>query len=131
MEDYFSKVGGFGSLFGQYRSEIFPDSPEQEEAIRRLMRGKRVPIAAPGSPEARFWSAEDYHQKYALRRNKNLIAALQQQLGPRWGEHVYATKLNAVGARGFDVKPWLAEMSAPIVDAFRGGSGSRIFGCGL
>ena len=87
--------------------------------IRRSLNGSDVPLGEPGSPEARFWSAEDYHQKYRLRRNAGLVSALADHFGPRWDEHLYATKLNAVGARGFDIKPWLEEMPAVVVDRFR------------
>jgi len=118
---YFSKTGGLGSMVGQYRSQIFPASDEQEEAIRSLVNGASVPLAEPGSPEARFWPAEAYHQKYQLRRKSHLVSTMSEVLGHRWDEHVYATKLNAVGARGFDIKAWLAEMPSVITDAFRRG----------
>jgi peptide methionine sulfoxide reductase MsrA len=119
LRQYFSKTLGLGSMVGQYRSQIFPASEEQAEAIRSLVNGSNVPLAEPGSAEATFWPAEAYHQKYQLRRNAGLVSEMTDVLGPRWDEHVYATKLNAAGARGFDIKPWLTEVPTVISDAFR------------
>lgn len=115
---YLQHAAGRGSRSGQYRSEIFPISEQQADEIRVLVEDTGVPLAEPGSDEALFWPAEDYHQKYRLRRNAELVAAMAQTLGPRWDEHVFATKLNAAGNNGFDVKPWLDQMPEPIVDAF-------------
>ena len=102
-----------------YRSQIFPVSDEQAETIRSLANGSSAPLAEPGSAEATFWSAEAYHQKYRLRRNAGAVSMMTNVLGPRWDEHAYATKLNAAGERGFDIKPWLTEMPTAITDAFR------------
>ena len=115
---YFTKAGSSGSTVGQYRSQIFPVSDEQSETIRSVANGSRVPLAEPGSAEATFWSAEAYHQKYRLRRNADIVAKMAEVLGPRWDEHVYATKLNAASERGFDLKPWLTKMPTVITDAF-------------
>jgi peptide-methionine (S)-S-oxide reductase len=54
----------------QYRSVVFAHSPEQEEAARAS--AERVQAALPPGrevvteivPEAPFYSAEDYHQRY-------------------------------------------------------------------
>ncbi len=119
LRQYYSMVGGSSSTVGQYRAQVFPVSGEQAEAIRGLANGSKVPIAEPGSAEVTFWPAEAYHQKYRLRRNVGLVSKMADILGDRWDEHVYATKLNAASARGFDIKPWLAEMPAAIADAFR------------
>ena len=119
LRQYYLTTGGGGSTVGQYRSQIFPVSGEQSETIRSLANGSRVPLAEPGSAEATFWPAEAYHQKYRLRRNAGAVARMADVLGPRWDEHVYATKLNAAGERGFDLESWLTKMPTVITDAFR------------
>jgi peptide methionine sulfoxide reductase MsrA len=119
LRQYYLKTGGVGSTLGQYRSQIFPVSGEQAETIRSLANGSRVPLAEPGSAEATFWPAEAYHQKYRLRRDAGVVGRMAEVLGPRWDEHVYATKLNAAGQCEFDLEPWLTEMPTVITDAFR------------
>ena len=58
----------------QYRSVVFYHSPEQEraatETFKRLQEAKRFsrPIVTELVPEAHFWEAEEYHQKYLERR---------------------------------------------------------------
>ena len=52
----------------QYRSAIFPHSPEQEEAakaaIARAQPDWPAPIVTTIEPMATWWPAEDYHQAY-------------------------------------------------------------------
>jgi peptide-methionine (S)-S-oxide reductase len=52
----------------QYRSAIFPHSPEQEkaarEAIERAQPSWPAPIVTKIEPLGRWWPAEDYHQDY-------------------------------------------------------------------
>ena len=52
----------------QYRSAIFPHSPEQEEearaAIARAQPGWPQPIVTTIEPLSQWYSAEDYHQDY-------------------------------------------------------------------
>ena len=52
----------------QYRSAIFPHSPEQEEeakaAIARAQPDWPAPIVTSIEPMATWWPAEDYHQAY-------------------------------------------------------------------
>jgi peptide-methionine (S)-S-oxide reductase len=52
----------------QYRSAIFPHSPEQEEAARRAIERAQAdwdrPIVTTIEPEAPWYVAEDYHQEY-------------------------------------------------------------------
>ena len=58
----------------QYRSAVFFHSPEQEQAARAVKErlqasGKfRRPIVTEITPAATFWRAEEYHQKYLLKR---------------------------------------------------------------
>lgn len=54
----------------QYRSVIFCHSPDQESSARRAVAKLGAegvytnPIVTEISPAARFWPAEDYHQRY-------------------------------------------------------------------
>lgn len=52
----------------QYRSAIFPHSPEQaaeaQTAIARAQPDWPAPIVTAIEPDARWWPAEDYHQRY-------------------------------------------------------------------
>jgi peptide-methionine (S)-S-oxide reductase len=52
----------------QYRSAIFPASPEQEAAARRGIERARAdwpaPIVTTIEPLGPWWPAEDYHQAY-------------------------------------------------------------------
>jgi|SRR5579875_1975642 len=58
----------------QYRSVIFFHSPEQQIAalafIERLTAEKRFPkpIVTQVEPAAKFWRAEEYHQRYLEKR---------------------------------------------------------------
>jgi peptide-methionine (S)-S-oxide reductase len=55
----------------QYRSAIFPHSPEQEAearaAIQRAQVGHDQPVVTTIEPEAPWYPAEDYHQEYFAR----------------------------------------------------------------
>ena len=52
----------------QYRSAIFPGSPEQEEAAKRAIARNQAnwpgPIVTTIEPRGTWWPAEDYHQEY-------------------------------------------------------------------
>jgi len=60
----------------QYRSAIFFHSPEQEQKARESKKslessGKfQKPIVTEISPAAKFWPAEDYHQKYLQKKGE-------------------------------------------------------------
>ena len=71
----------------QYRSAIFPHSPEQEAeaeaAIARAQPDHRNPIVTTIEPEAPWYPAEDYHQKYWERvgdRNPYCMAVIPPKL---------------------------------------------------
>jgi peptide-methionine (S)-S-oxide reductase len=52
----------------QYRSAIFPETPEQEEearyAIQRAQVDQPRPVVTTIEPFSRWWPAEGYHQDY-------------------------------------------------------------------
>jgi peptide-methionine (S)-S-oxide reductase len=71
----------------QYRSAIFPHSPEQEEearaAIQRAQPDWPAPIVTAIEPLGRWWPAEDYHQDYWQgegQRNPYCLAVIPPKL---------------------------------------------------
>ncbi|WP_336973217.1 peptide-methionine (S)-S-oxide reductase MsrA [Sphingobium aromaticiconvertens] len=71
----------------QYRSAIFPHSPEQEAqahaAITRAQPDHRDPIVTTIEADAPWYPAEDYHQKYWERvgdRNPYCMAVIPPKL---------------------------------------------------
>ena len=71
----------------QYRSAIFPHSPEQEaaarQAIERNQKDWPQPIVTTVEPASQWWPAEDYHQEYFARmgdRNPYCIAVAAPKL---------------------------------------------------
>ena len=79
---------GGPSYRGQYMEAVFCMDAEQEATARRL--GIRVPII----PDARFYLAEDYHQKYYLRHDRTLIAELADYTPRELVESTVAARLN-------------------------------------
>lgn len=71
----------------QYRSAIFPHSPEQEAearaGIERAQPDQPGPIVTAIEPDAPWYPAEDYHQKYWERvgdRNPYCMAVIPPKL---------------------------------------------------
>lgn len=71
----------------QYRSAIFPHSPEQEAQARagidRAQADRSSPIVTAIEPDAPWYPAEDYHQKYWDRvgdRNPYCMAVIPPKL---------------------------------------------------
>ncbi|UZW53875.1 peptide-methionine (S)-S-oxide reductase MsrA [Sphingobium sp. JS3065] len=71
----------------QYRSAIFPHSPEQAAAakagIERAQTDRADPIVTTIEPDAPWYPAEDYHQKYWERvgdRNPYCMAVIPPKL---------------------------------------------------
>ncbi len=62
----------------QYRTAVFYYSPEQEKQAREKIdelgkSGKfRAPIATEVTPAAKFYPAEEYHQRYLQKRGANV-----------------------------------------------------------
>ncbi len=83
----------------QYRSAIFPHGDRQEELARstqleeEIKRGR--PIKTEIVPAARFYRAEDYHQKWQLRRNKAILDEYQK-LFPQLKDFVDSTAVTRV-----------------------------------
>ncbi len=71
----------------QYRSALFPHSPEQEaearSAIVRAQENWPAPIVTTIEPLTRWWPAEDYHQDYWAgegQRNPYCLAVIPPKL---------------------------------------------------
>jgi peptide-methionine (S)-S-oxide reductase len=72
----------------QYMEAVFSADAEQEAAARRA--GVAVPIVTG----ARFYLAEDYHQKYYLRHDKVLMAELADYSPRELIDSTVAARLN-------------------------------------
>ncbi len=83
---------GGRSYSRQYMEAVFCMDAEQEATARRL--GISVPIV----PGARFYLAEDYHQKYYLRHERTLIAELADYTPHQLVESTVAARLNGYAA---------------------------------
>lgn len=79
---------GGRSYSRQYMEAVFCMDAEQEATARRL--GIRAPIV----PGARFYLAEDYHQKYFLQHDRTLIAELADYTPRELVESTVAARLN-------------------------------------
>jgi peptide-methionine (S)-S-oxide reductase len=95
---------------GQYRSIVFVPEGEQAaiSAYLETLGEVRPEGIADGTEAGRFWDAEDYHQKYRLRRDAEAVGKLRERYGQDWDRSELATKLNAKGVEGFGVGEWLA-----------------------
>jgi peptide-methionine (S)-S-oxide reductase len=79
----------------QYMEAVFCMDAEQEATARRLG------ISAPIVSGARFYLAEDYHQKYYLRHDRTLVAELAGYTPRELIESTVAARLNGyVAGRG-------------------------------
>ena len=76
-----------GDVGTQYRSAIFPHSPEQEDSARAAIERARAdwpdPIVTTIEPLSDWYPAEDYHQEYFARegeRNPYCMAVVAPKL---------------------------------------------------
>ena len=86
----------------QYMAAIFPHTPEQERiaaASKTRLEATGIRVLTPIIPGARFYLAEDYHQKYHLRHSP--LFAEVAHLSPReLVDSPLAAKLNARAYEG-------------------------------
>ncbi len=65
----------------QYRSAIFYANPDQQRDAKAALEAESLrrgePLATDLEPHTGFTLAEDYHQKYRLRSNPDLLASLR------------------------------------------------------
>jgi peptide-methionine (S)-S-oxide reductase len=80
-------------------SAVFYESTAQWsqalETGRQRMAGKTVILRTPMMPLARFYRAEDYHQKYYLRRHTELMREFGAYSPRAFADSTIAARLNA------------------------------------
>jgi peptide-methionine (S)-S-oxide reductase len=83
----------------QYMSAVFYENTTQWtqalETGRQRVAGKTVVIRTPMLPLAKFYRAEDYHQKYYLRRHKDLMREFGTYSPRAFTDSTVAARLNA------------------------------------
>ncbi len=87
-----------GRAFGrhQYMEAVFAESPEQARLAREIVDDR-----APIIDGARFYLAEDYHQKYKLRHDAVLMRELADYTPRELVDSTIAARLNGyVGGHG-------------------------------
>lgn len=95
LQQIWANWRGGPSYSRQYMAAVFCAGAEQEATARRLG------ISAPIVSGARFYLAEDYHQKYYLRHDRTLIAELADYTPRELVESTVAARLNGyVAGRG-------------------------------
>ncbi len=111
-----------GNKQGQYRPILFVFDKEQkliaEELIQSIGKDNAPEVIEAGTQKGYFWDAEDYHQKYRLRRNKRFVSLAEQDFGPRWDEHLFFTKLNSDEFQGCNKSVWLKRLSQKMQKAY-------------
>ncbi len=112
-----------GKREGQYRPAFYIFDNEQKLIIEELTQEigiENMPsIFYANQMESYFWAAEDYHQKYKLRKNKRFAALAEQEFGIDWDQHLFFTKLNGDGKKGYSVSSWLDKLSGELQTAYR------------
>ncbi len=98
----------------QYRAAVFWADAEQraqvEESRERVAAQLGKPVLTDVEPLGRFWRAEDYHQKYSLRRHTDLMALFARYSPEAFADSTVAARLNGLVA-GF-AGPGLLEAEA-------------------
>lgn len=114
-----------GNKQGQYRPLLFVFDEEQKQVVEDLIKeiGKEnaPEVIEAGDQKSHFWTAEDYHQKHRLRRNEKFVKLARLEFGARWDEHLYFTKLNGDGKKGFNASQWLKKLPQELQKAYRTG----------
>ena len=125
----------------QYRSAIFPTTATQAAQARASLETARAyftrPIATRIEPEAPFWAAEQYHQRYfarqgaagchALRPGWPVVTARLELDEAQWRQRLPADRFRILRQGGTE-----APFCAPYLDAKAHGAGVyRCAGCAL
>ncbi len=95
LDEIWANRRGGRSHSRQYMEAVFPATAHQADIAKS--RG----ISAPIIDGARFYVAEDYHQKYYLRHDSTLMHELADYSASQLRESVVAARLNGyVAGRG-------------------------------
>jgi len=88
----------------QYMSAIFFHNKEQEELAKKTkeeQKTKKRSVATVLEPAAEFYVAEDYHQKFLLRKHSDLMKHIKYTTNKEFIDSTVASKLNGyVGGYG-------------------------------
>lgn len=96
LDEIWANRRGGRAYSRQYMEAVFAHDAEQERIARERI-GDRAPIITG----ARFYLAEDYHQKYYLRHDKLLMRELAALSPQELVDSTIATRLNGyVAGRG-------------------------------
>lgn len=96
LDEIWANRRGGRSYSRQYMEAVFPANGEQERIARERV-GERAPIIGG----ARFYLAEDYHQKYYLRHDAVLMRELADYSPRELVESTIAARLNGfIAGRG-------------------------------
>jgi peptide-methionine (S)-S-oxide reductase len=82
-----------GSYSRQYMAVAFPSA--QQLAIASSSRARIPDVETPVIANARFYLAEDYHQKYYLRHDRTLMAELAHYSPSAFVDSTAAARLNS------------------------------------
>jgi peptide-methionine (S)-S-oxide reductase len=116
LQEFASKYYN-GRSVGQYRMIFFTDNDREKYEVEKVIKNlisdndSYPEVIDTDDEKGYFWSAEEHHQKYRLQRNKLFLPFVKQELGERWDEHSFATKLNASSETDFDITPWVETFS--------------------
>ncbi len=102
----------------QYKAILFHQGDAQRQVAEasakqvHVLRGR--PVTTEVRPAGRFWLAEDYHQKYALKRERALLASLQaiHPTEAELRESTAAARLNAHVYGDLDLATLRTELAA-------------------
>lgn len=89
----------------QYRVAVFAADAAQLDAAQaskvRIAESTKRAVHTAVEPLTQFWQAEDYHQKYSLRRHADLLAALHAYTPRELVDSTVAARMNGyVAGRG-------------------------------
>lgn len=92
----------------QYKAAVFYRTPDERELAERrkaeIERARGVPVTTELLPAGRFYRAEDYHQKYYLRRHADLMRVLSDlhRTEEALTDSTLAARLNGLAGRHGD-----------------------------
>ena len=90
----------------QYRNAVFFLTDQQKssalKSLKVVMKKERLPVTTKMEPAGEFYPAEDYHQKYYLRKRHEILAQFQQNYpGESFVQTTAAARINGyLGCNG-------------------------------